>query len=399
MADIFISYARADRARAERLAHVLREHEWSVWWDRYIPPGKTFDEVIEEALAQAKSVIVLWSHDSVRSEWVKAEASDAARRRILVPILADDVKIPLEFRRIQTARLIDWANLPANRDWDQLSQALTALLGGEVETRTAAVPATPTRRLSAVGAAAAAIVVFVALALAGYLSWHGQTATRVDPDNTAHRVSPPREVAKPAASSPAPIPNVANEPAPVVQPKPSEVPGRRVSPARAESSAGARAATPPDEVIANRPLDSVRGKPTEKPVAPSAVEAGGGAVIPTALPTSTTVKSHTPLLAKGGETTFSVTHMRGVFRREVGRLSISADGVRYEEAGSASNTRVSFELSCGELRKVDLPNVIVDGEQRTLELRVRDRSYRLGTANTATRDGIVAALSRTCGTR
>src|SRR5262245_39095743 len=133
MADIFISYARPDRTRAERLAQVLGEHGWSVWWDRNIPPGKPFDEVIEEALADAKCVIVLWSNESVKSEWVKAEASDAARRRILVPILADDVRIPLEFRRIQTARLIDWASLTANRDWDQLRQALAAMLGTEVK--------------------------------------------------------------------------------------------------------------------------------------------------------------------------------------------------------------------------------------------------------------------------
>ena len=391
MADVFISYARADRARAERLAHVLGEHGWSVWWDRYIPPGKTFDEIIEEALADAKSVIVLWSHDSVRSEWVKAEASDAARRRILVPILADEVKIPLEFRRIQTARLIDWANLPANRDWDQLSQALAALLGGEIKTPTTAVPVRgPGRRLSVVGAAAAAVVVSIALALAGYLSSHRQTVSRVDP-GTAHRDSPPRDVARPDATSPAPIPDVVNEPA--------ATSAGRDSGFGIRDSTNARRRSNPKSRIPNPDTDRLDARTPDKPPAPSAVEAGGGAVTSMALPASTTVKNHSPLLAKDGETTFAVTYMHGVFRREVGRLSISADGVRYEEAGSASNARVAFDLSCGELKKVDIPNVIVDGEQRTLELRVRDRSYRLATANTATRDGIVVELSKRCGTR
>jgi len=103
MADIFISYARADRPRAETLAAALHQTGWSVWWDREIPPGRSFDEVIEEALSQASCVVVIWSEASVRSEWVKTEAAEAAARRILVPILADSARIPLEFRRTQAA--------------------------------------------------------------------------------------------------------------------------------------------------------------------------------------------------------------------------------------------------------------------------------------------------------
>ena len=67
MADIFISYARVDRERAQALASALDGEGWTVWWDRDIPPGRTFDDVIEEALGAAKCVIVLWSRDSVRS--------------------------------------------------------------------------------------------------------------------------------------------------------------------------------------------------------------------------------------------------------------------------------------------------------------------------------------------
>src|SRR5688500_3578646 len=129
MADIFISYARVDRERARALAAELVLEGWSVWWDRDIPPGRTFDDVIEEALSGAKCVIVLWSRDSVRSEWVKAEASDAARRRILVPVLADEVTPPLEFRRIQSAALLDWGNLAANPDWSHLCKAIGSLSG------------------------------------------------------------------------------------------------------------------------------------------------------------------------------------------------------------------------------------------------------------------------------
>ena len=65
MADIFISYASEDRSRVEPLAHSLEDHGWSVWWDRTIPPGKSFDQVIQEAITAAKCVVVLWSEKSI----------------------------------------------------------------------------------------------------------------------------------------------------------------------------------------------------------------------------------------------------------------------------------------------------------------------------------------------
>ena len=108
MNDIFISYDSEDRAIAHKFADALESRGWSVWWDREIPLGKAFDQVIEEELNAARCVIVLWSNQSVRSRWVKTEAAAAADRECLLPVLIEDVAIPFEFKRIQTAMLMNW---------------------------------------------------------------------------------------------------------------------------------------------------------------------------------------------------------------------------------------------------------------------------------------------------
>ena len=128
MSDIFISYASEDRAKAKVLAGTLECQGWLVWWDREILPGERFQQIIKEALDEAKCIIVLWSKWSVDSDWVLDEAAEGKRRRILVPALIDDVEIPLGFRGIQTARLIDWDGKSPHPEFDKLLEALCAIL-------------------------------------------------------------------------------------------------------------------------------------------------------------------------------------------------------------------------------------------------------------------------------
>lgn len=129
MADIFMSYASDDRSRAEPIAKALEEQGWSVWWDRKIPPGKTFSQVIEEAINAAKCIIVLWSNESVKSDWVQNEAAEGARRKILVPALIDIVQIPFEFRRIQAADLTDWKTGSNHPGFIILLSAISEIVG------------------------------------------------------------------------------------------------------------------------------------------------------------------------------------------------------------------------------------------------------------------------------
>jgi TIR domain-containing protein len=125
LADIFLSYARKDKASAQIVAAGLFAHGWTVWWDRKIPPGLTFVEVITRELATCRCVVVLWSGSSVASHWVRNEAAEAHDRGILVPVFIEKVASPFEFRHVHAADLTGWdgmsPTLKKRRNLDTLS--------------------------------------------------------------------------------------------------------------------------------------------------------------------------------------------------------------------------------------------------------------------------------------
>jgi hypothetical protein len=129
MTDIFISYASEDRSRIEPLAKALEDQGWTVFWDRTIPAGKTWRQVIGEALETARSVIVAWSETSVVSSWVQEEADRGRERNILIPILIDNVKPPLGFGAIQAADLVSWEPTQSSPEFEKLISDLSANLG------------------------------------------------------------------------------------------------------------------------------------------------------------------------------------------------------------------------------------------------------------------------------
>src|SRR6476646_12120965 len=124
MADVFVSYARADRSRVEPLVRILEARGISVWWDPGILPGHEFHSLIEEQLACAKCVLVAWSKAAVLSTWVLGEAEEGRQRRILVPFLLDDCCAPIPFRPIHTADLRGW---DGGIDYPALAQLLSGI--------------------------------------------------------------------------------------------------------------------------------------------------------------------------------------------------------------------------------------------------------------------------------
>jgi hypothetical protein len=139
MTDVFISYARADRLSAERIAGELEQYGWSVWWDRKILGGETFDETIQQALNDARCVVVLWSGASIDSGWVKDEAADGRRRNVLVPVIIDDVEIPIGFRQVQAVTILGAGKETDRSKFADLLASVEAVLRRSPDRPTAAV--------------------------------------------------------------------------------------------------------------------------------------------------------------------------------------------------------------------------------------------------------------------
>ena len=108
MSDIFLSYSSKDRERIRPLEKALEAQGWTVFWDREIPVGKSWRSFIGQEIQNCLSIVVVWTQNSVESEWVIEEAEEGKSRGILFPVNLDNVKPPFGFDSIQSADLTDW---------------------------------------------------------------------------------------------------------------------------------------------------------------------------------------------------------------------------------------------------------------------------------------------------
>ena len=257
MADLFISYARSDATEVEALAELLERTGWSVWWDRRITTGSSFDLVIEEALAEAKAVIVAWSKDSVGSEWVRAEAAFAIEKKKLIPVRLDGSVPPLRFTNVQTVDLAGWDRKGASDSFQRLIADLTQLIGPPpaAEERARAAAAAAAAKLSrtpraeppasaaasprkaaggrrGVALAVAAVVVLAAAGAVFVLKSRNERgpAKPEESASLARQAAPPSAPVKSAA--PASVPEQAATPT-TAQPAASTAPSAASAPAKA----------------------------------------------------------------------------------------------------------------------------------------------------------------------
>jgi adenylate cyclase len=128
MADVFVSYARSDKARVAPLVAAIEGMGWTVWWDPEMCPGQEFDRQIASELKAATAVVVVWTRHSVESRWVRGEAREGAERGILVPIRFERADLPIDVRTLHTTDFDGWQEDPRSPQAQEVIRALGTMI-------------------------------------------------------------------------------------------------------------------------------------------------------------------------------------------------------------------------------------------------------------------------------
>jgi len=114
MADIFISYAKADRNLTQQLAAQLEAQGTTTWWDTTIDADEGPRSTIEHELNRATKVLVLWSTASIVSPFVMHEAVTARDLGKLVQAKTSNIQgtdIPRSLRELPLLDVNDLAGI------------------------------------------------------------------------------------------------------------------------------------------------------------------------------------------------------------------------------------------------------------------------------------------------
>ena len=162
MGEVFVSYARGDKARVSPITAKLADRGYEVWWDKRLHGGQDFEAAIEAALARCGCAVVAWSRIARHSLWVKAEADEARRAGKLVQITLDRSRPPLPYTMLHTLDFsaTDAANGPV---FDELFASIDdAIKGAPAAQPVPAAPLAGFGPIAAVGGAAIALVLLAA---------------------------------------------------------------------------------------------------------------------------------------------------------------------------------------------------------------------------------------------
>jgi TIR domain-containing protein len=113
MADIFISYAKADGDLAQRLAAQLEAQGRTTWWEARLLADQGLDSAAARELENAQKVIVLWTRTSIASPFILHEAITAGEAGKLLQVKTSDIQISEIPRVLRGQLILDASDLAA----------------------------------------------------------------------------------------------------------------------------------------------------------------------------------------------------------------------------------------------------------------------------------------------
>ena len=133
MRSVFISYSRNDRDDARVFAELLDDLGFDAWWDFEIIGGVEFREEIDSKLKSSDIVLVLWSPNSIESNWVIEEAQEGLSAGKLLPIIIRETEAPRGFREIQSLDFTSWDGDVDSEEIQVLLESLDEISGSKVQ--------------------------------------------------------------------------------------------------------------------------------------------------------------------------------------------------------------------------------------------------------------------------
>ncbi|WP_024929583.1 toll/interleukin-1 receptor domain-containing protein [Methylophilus sp. OH31] len=130
---VFVSHASEDKNRfVLQFAEKLRANGVDAWLDKWemLPGDSLVNKIFDDGLAQASTVLIVLSKNSVSKPWVTEELNTAVVKRInskikLIPIVIDDCQIP------ECLTSILWERISNLESYDESFNRVIAAITGQ----------------------------------------------------------------------------------------------------------------------------------------------------------------------------------------------------------------------------------------------------------------------------
>lgn len=136
MIDVFISYARSERALAEPLRRKLEGLGLTTFFDLHsIDGGADFPDVVDKALREARAVLACWSPHYFTRQWCVIESRAGQDGEKLIPVVIErfeSARCPVYFRYLNYFDLSGWNGIDEAEGWDRALRSLSKLLNRQI---------------------------------------------------------------------------------------------------------------------------------------------------------------------------------------------------------------------------------------------------------------------------